>query len=185
VTSIPVPSDEEPEERGVASLDCNRERKLAGIWSLPGGVRRYFETLCEIVVWFEASRTEETGLPNGVRSRDDFVAMLSDRYDATGQTSISSSMNLPVYLGYLVRGSDRTVWLTALGSELASSRDPMAVFDRLVGTYEGVLETLVLVSRLGRAKQVVVFTLLGPLLGKSLSLATLMGPPSRQPHGAR
>lgn len=160
VKAAPVRSDPSP------SAADGPTKKNAGLWPLPGGVRRFFDTLCDSLAWFTFPHDEDALLGVGVRSREAFLAMLAEHYEATGETSTKSYINLFVYLRYLIRRDDDSFELTQDGIDLLARPERGAVFERLHEVYEGILETLAVVAVAGPAKQGAVHALLRPLLDK-------------------
>ncbi len=141
--------------------------KLAGLWPLPGGVRRYYDSLLAILGWFASESGEEPDAPRPTRSRSEVLAMLADRFEATGGASTKAYVNLLIYLRYVARRDDDDLELTDDAQALLAAPSPELVFERLDATYEGILVTLVVIGELGRAKPATAASLVASLLVKT------------------
>lgn len=136
--------------------------KRAGLWPLPGGVRRYKQTLLEILEWFTS---EEDDASPGKRSADALLNMLADRYDAEGGPSTKAYVNVLVYLGYVSR-HQAELNLTPLAYALLREPSSASIFERLHACYDGIVETLAVVAELGPIKVHRVADVVAALLDK-------------------
>jgi len=127
-----------------------------GIWPLPGGVRQYKRTLEELL--------EE--LQSGPISENTLHAIFMNRYEVTGATARGGYINLLLYLG-LVQFRDEQFALTADGETYLVSRQPKELFNRLHSVYTGLLDLLVIIKSLRRAKTAALRDLLPALIGKN------------------
>jgi MoxR-like ATPase len=138
-----------------ADVPRGRDSKRDGLWPLPGGVREYKTTL-DALLAFVARGTTPASL---------FYQHLQEDYEVTGATSREGYRNILVYLGFVALDDDEAMSITEEGRAYLESRDPTAVFDRLVAVYRGVLEVLVIVQALGRAESGRLSELLQALMG--------------------
>lgn len=149
--AIPQPTPgAEPVERQERQIGGKR----AGIWPLPGGVRRYKTTLDALLV--EIGRESPT--------LEAFYALLRERYSVTGETSRRTYVGVLTGLG-LASVSAGQLALTADGQTYLGDPQPMACFERLHRAFAGVLEVLVIADALGHADTERTSELLPSLLG--------------------
>jgi MoxR-like ATPase len=127
-----------------------------GIVPLPGGVREYKKTLDALL--------EE--LRDRPLSEDELFALLRERYEVTGETSRSVYANLLLNLGF-AELRDGRLELSPDGEEYLASPSQRALFERLHGTFAGVLEVLVIAGTLGRVDTPLARELLPALLGRT------------------
>lgn len=113
--------------------------KRAGLGPLPGGVRRFKETLDALLT--------EVREPKSI---DAFNAVLRDRFEVTGETARKQYLERLTTLGLAALIGDQ-IHLTPRGSTYLEKRDPRVAFKLLHEAYAGILETLVIISALERA----------------------------------
>jgi 5-methylcytosine-specific restriction protein B len=125
---------------------------------LPGGVRRYKETLDALLLELVARPMTE----------QEFSRLLRERYDITSAPVHRRCLRLLLRLG-VIHGPERDGRLAAseLGVHYAADPQPAALFGLLHGAFAGVLETLVIVRELGGAEGRHIGDLLAQLLGTS------------------
>ena len=126
--------------------------------TLPGGVRRYKDTLDALLLELVARPMTE----------QDFARFLRERYDITSTAAHRRCQRLLFRLG-VIGAPDRDGRLTAseLGVRYAADFQPAALFGVLHGAFAGMLETLVIVRELGGADGRHLSDLLAHLLGAS------------------
>jgi MoxR-like ATPase len=109
--------------------------KLAGVHTLPGGLRAYASTLRELLEWFEEAP----------RSLEEWRQKMDESYDARGDANVRGYWRMLVNLG-LLEHSGGELSLTDTGSGLAANWDLRQVFDVLHEHYIGWLEMLVAIE---------------------------------------
>ncbi len=134
--ALPVEQGETDEEPASAPSE-----KLAGLYPLPGGVRQYRSTLDAVLAWFG----------DEPRQPDDFLMMLKERYQVSGQVSGVGHLRLLQNLGFVEERADGSLELSQAGLAYLAAPDAVALFERLHRTFSGVLETLVITGELGTA----------------------------------
>lgn len=112
--------------------------KRMGLWSMPGGVRSYRDTLEQLLAFVAAEPC----------SRADVNGFLADTFDVRGETSRKSYVNLMLYLGLAEETADG-ITLTEPGEAWLAEPEPGALFKLLHAHYDGVLALLVLVAERG------------------------------------
>lgn len=126
--------------------------------TLPGGVRRYKETLDALLLELVARPMTE----------QDVSRLLRERYDVTSTAAHRRCQRLLIRLGVMGGpGSDGRLTASELGVHYAADPQPAALFALLHGAFAGVLETLVIVRELGGAEGRHIGDLLAHLLGTS------------------
>lgn len=155
--ALPDHTDAGPEQ---VSDHPETRRKRAGIWPLPGGVRRYYQTLKELLTWFA----------EGDHTRVDFEQLMAERYEATGKIAARGYLRLFPVMG-LVREAGGTFELTDAGQDLASDPSPAEVFAHLHASFTGFLDLLVLFDAAGSLGQADTTDLLQPLMNVSWKTA--------------
>lgn len=132
------PGGAEPVEG--AAVKAVGDIRKSGLWSLPGGVRQYKQTLGELLGELRGrSLTEE-----------ELTHLFRERYEVTGATARTGYINLLLSLGFVDVRNDRFE-LTPDGETYLEAPAPRALFERLHRTYTGLLEVLVIADTLGRA----------------------------------
>jgi 5-methylcytosine-specific restriction protein B len=125
---------------------------------LPGGVRRYKETLDALLVEFVVRPLTE----------QDFSRLLRERYDIMSAAAHRRCLRLLFRLG-VIHGPDKEGRLapSELGVHYAADPRPAALFALLHSAFAGMLETLVIVGELGAAEGRHIGDLLAQVLGTS------------------
>ncbi|WP_437671966.1 hypothetical protein [Sorangium sp. So ce131] len=141
------------ERSGVQGGAPAAEARRDSLWSLPGGVRHFKQTLDDLLDELrEQPLTEE-----------ELSTLFRERYEVTGATARSGYTNLLLNLG-LAQLRDGRFALTPDGEAYLLDPLPRALFERLHRTYTGLIEVLVIASALGRADTARVNELLPALL---------------------
>jgi MoxR-like ATPase len=112
--------------------------RLARIYPLPGGVRRYKATLDALIAWIGQARP-----PISL-----FHEILSHRHGASGRVAADAYLRLLEGTRLVERRGDRLA-LTRSGEEYGLTPGPERLFERLRAGYTGLLETLVLADTAG------------------------------------
>lgn len=112
--------------------------RLARIYPLPGGVRRYKATLDALIAWIGQARPAISL----------FHEILSHRDGSSGRVAADAYLRLLEGTRLVERRGDRLA-LTRAGEEYGLNPDPERLFERLRAGYTGLLETLVLADTTG------------------------------------
>lgn len=132
----PADSQVEPsEERAQESGDT---RRLA-IWPLPGGVREYKSTLDALL----------TALEERPRTVDEFITLLRDEYEVSGETAPKGYVNLLTNSGFAAQEGGQ---LSVTPDGLRYLEAPIAerLFEQLRRRFVGMVELLVIAETVGR-----------------------------------
>ena len=105
--------------------------KLDGLYPMPGGVTRYFETALEIL-----GRIGPEG-----RAVSDVRAWLLERFKVDGAVAVPGYLKLLAALGWVAELDDR-LGLTPRGAALFETRDTTTAFADLDARFTGISETL-------------------------------------------
>jgi MoxR-like ATPase len=114
--------------------------RRAGIWPLPGGVRRYKETLDSLLFVIDEEE------PTAAR----FEELLQERFDVSGPRAMRGYRRLLTALG-LVSFDDGILAVTETGEAYLEDPTSDALFTALDTNFEGILETFVIIEHLGVA----------------------------------
>lgn len=127
--------------------------RAARLYPLPGGVRRYKETLDALLAWIHETRPSLAA----------FRTHLAAQYGAPTPRTADAYLRLLETSGFVRRSeegrTDPGLALSELGERYMTSRDPAQLFQRLHEVYRGLLEALVLADTPG---------LVGPRAGARL-----------------
>jgi ribosomal protein S19E (S16A) len=146
IESVPPPAGDAP------------GHKLAGLFPLPGGVRRYHLTLNEILAWLDG---DDAG-----RSADEIAQMFAERYEASGVTATRGYVQLLVSLGFVEQRGDGGATLTEVAHAYLTDPSADVVFERMNQAFEGIVATLALVAEVEPAKPSTIKIVLNELLQK-------------------
>jgi hypothetical protein len=116
--------------------------KLDGLYPMPGGVTRYFETALEIL----AAVGPEGGALSDIR------AWMLERFKVDGAVAVPGYFKLLAALGWVVELDDR-LGLTPRGAALLQTRDPATAFADLDARFSGMSETLGLLREGSRPRR--------------------------------
>jgi MoxR-like ATPase len=115
------------------------------LYPLPGGVRRYKETLDALLAWIHEARPSLAG----------FRLQLATQYGAPTPRAADAYLRLLETSGFVRRSdearSDAGLTLSDLGGRYLACADPALLFQRLHEVYRGLLEALVLADTPGLA----------------------------------
>jgi len=117
-----------------------RSSRRAGIWPLPGGVRRYKATLDQLL----------TRIDEGPLDTLQFETLLQRDFEVSGRRAMRGYRRMLQGLG-LATLDDSVLALTEAGHAYLADPSPEALFSILDGAFEGILETLVIIDHLGTA----------------------------------
>ncbi len=148
--ALPSPGSADPHP---TTEEVEQTERRAGIWPLPGGVRRYYQTFNELMAWFA----------EGDHSRAGFERLMAERYESTGKSSVRSYLALFPSLG-LLREAAGQLELTDEGRLFLAESNQERLFRLLSANFIGFVELLLINEVAGTIGLAETTALLLPLL---------------------
>lgn len=143
-------------DEGAMAQGVDEERRAA-LWSLPGGVRSYVQTLETILRWLEE---------RGAATLDELAVMLEEQFDVTGPSSREGYVRMLRGLGFVDLRDDAVAPLPDALDWLGDP-DVAVLFDRLHARFLGMLDLLALAEVSGRITRDLGLSVLSGLYDRS------------------